>query len=54
MTTDHWWEDYSNIVILTGFMADQDYPVSEVARAVEKPWNYSTEFVAAIQELEAG
>jgi hypothetical protein len=50
--TPGWWTDYSNIITLTAWMADNDYPVSEVARAVEKPWSYGVEFLAAKHDAD--
>ena len=47
-----WHYTYDNIITLTGWMAENGYPVSEVARAVEKPWNYEAEYLAAELEMD--
>jgi hypothetical protein len=47
MTDPHWYTYHQNIVILTSWMADQDYSASELAYAVEKPWKFTDEFLKA-------
>jgi hypothetical protein len=42
-----WWETHDNLVTLTAWMAENQFEASEVARAVEKPWNYTDEFMSA-------
>lgn len=44
-----WFTDHSNLVLLTAWMAeDGTYDADDVARAVEKPWDYGREFVQAV------
>lgn len=50
---DGWWKTYSNVVTLTAYMAEHDWDATEVARAVEKPWSYMDEFMAALAEQAA-
>lgn len=49
-TEDRWWESHDNLVLLTAWMAEQDYLPSVIADAVEKPWQWGTEFAAAREE----
>jgi hypothetical protein len=49
---ERWFADYANIVTLTAWLAENNYDADEVARAVEKPWNYEMEFLAAKYDLD--
>jgi hypothetical protein len=45
---------HADLVTLTSFMADHDeFPRSEIARAVEKPWNYLDVLAEAKAEIDA-
>lgn len=48
-----WWETHDNIVTLTSWMADNYYEAKVVAHAVEKPWNYTEEYLQALDALES-
>lgn len=53
MDLSHWWDDHSNLVTLTSWMADQDaYSAHDIAYAVEKPWKYEEEYREAVAEIE--
>jgi hypothetical protein len=43
---------HDDIVLLTAYMAEEGYPASEVAYAVEKPWKYIEELVKAQAERD--
>lgn len=45
-----WYAVHDNLVTLTSWMADEGYDGSEIAHAVEKPWNYEDEFKQAQRE----
>jgi len=51
---DQWWRTYDNVVLLTGWLAEQGFDAKAVAYAVEKPWKYEAEFYAAKYELDDG
>jgi len=43
-----WFQDYKNMILLTRWMADEGLASADaIARAVEKPWNYTEEFLDA-------
>lgn len=48
-----WWTDHSNLSLLTEWLAENDYPASNIAYAVTKPWKYTEEFERAKAELSA-
>ena len=48
----NWYGDYANIVTLIQWMCENGYNVSEVSRAVEKPWNYEAEYLAAALDMD--
>jgi len=39
--------NYDDLVLLTAWMADNGFTAAEVAAAVEKPWHYHDELIAA-------
>lgn len=43
-----WFEDYSNIVLLTAWLAENKYSADVIAYAVEKPWKFEDEFLEAV------
>lgn len=46
-----WWADASQVALLADWMARQgDFSASDVAYAVEKPWKYTDEYLAAQKE----
>lgn len=49
---EDWYASHENIVILARHLADQGEAASTVAYAVEKPWKFTEEFEAALEELE--
>lgn len=42
-----WHAVHANLVTLVRWMAENDWDVSEIVRAVEKPWCYTEEFERA-------
>jgi hypothetical protein len=48
--TTNWYEKHDNVVLLTWWMAQNDFPATEVAYAVEKPWKFEEEFNKAKEE----
>ena len=42
-----WWHRHANVSLLARWMADNGHSADEVARAVEKPWNYEDLFTKA-------
>ena len=48
-----WYNEHDNLVMLTTWMADNEYAASDVSDAVEKPWQWTNEFLALSQGLTA-
>ena len=46
-----WFEKYTNIVLLTAWMAQNFHEAEAVAYAVEKPWKFENEFRQAVKDL---
>ena len=44
--------NYEDVIILTSYMADQDYTVKDLAYAVEKPWKFVDVLAEAKKALE--
>lgn len=44
MEPKFWFMNYDNIVLLTEYMAENDFEASEVARAVKTPWEFTLVF----------
>jgi len=45
-----WYVQHEHIVLLINWMCDNEsIPRSEIARAVEKPWNYEDEYREALE-----
>jgi hypothetical protein len=42
-----------DLLTLVTWMADNDHPVDEIVRAIEKPWKYKAEAVAAYLDIDA-
>ena len=49
---DGWWKDNNMVAIVVKYMCEQGHDPSEVARVVQKPWNYSDELNQAIAKRE--
>jgi hypothetical protein len=47
-----WHQDQRNLVLLTRWMADNDYTADQVAYAVEKPWKHEDEFKQAVEAAQ--
>ena len=48
MTELHWWDTHDNLVTLLHYLNDHEgYDTDEVIAAVEKPWKYTDEWIAA-------
>jgi hypothetical protein len=47
-----WYQDHRNLVLLTAWMADNDYPPKDIAYAVEKPWKHEDEFKQAVEAAQ--
>lgn len=43
---------YEELILVTAWMAENDRSADEVARVVEKPWNYKSEL--AVAKMESG
>jgi hypothetical protein len=46
-----WFVDHANLITLTAYMADHGYEAKDIAYAVEKPWKFEDEFLAAQREV---
>ena len=53
----HWWETpgggghaaLDTVALVAHWMAEEDYTAKDVAYAVEKPWKFTEEFLAAVR-----
>lgn len=51
-TNHQWWTSHDNLVTLTAWMANNNYQADNLAHAVEKPWAWESEFLAAKYDLD--
>ena len=47
-----WWQTHDGLVTLTAWMAENCFEAANVAHAVEKPWNWDTEYQIAKAEQD--
>lgn len=50
-TSEHITYTHQDLIILSSWMAHQDYTADDVAYAIEKPWKYRFELKQAKDEL---
>ena len=48
-----WWADRRNVARLVTVMADDPWPMSEIVRAVEKPWCYEDVYKRSVARVRA-
>ena len=52
MPETHWYDDRANLVLMLDHMHASGYDVSELIRAVDKPWSYRGDFELAVAEQQ--
>lgn len=51
--SEGWYTNHENLVTLAYWMADHGYNADDMARMIEKPWSYGSEFIQARQDQSA-
>ena len=46
-----WVFNHDDLIILVDFMVGEEYPKSDIAEAVRKPWNWAEELIQAKADL---
>jgi hypothetical protein len=55
MISQRWFDNFENILILGGYLAeDMEYTAEQVIAACKTPWRYEREFVLAVQQMLGG